>query len=147
MLSKLPRAMMVGAALLLGACETNPETEALVFDSQEAAAPVVKVPVQAVRSVELGRTRDGFIITAFGTAPGLGYAQPSLRPRRSGAPGADGFVDFDFVAVQPDPDFKLPQGTTRARALRADLPVTLRNLKGAQGIRVHALAGGVQLTF
>ena len=107
----------------------------------------IKVPITAVRSVELGRTRDGFLITAFGTAPGLGYALPALRVRRSGEPGNDGYIEFDFVASEPAAGFVLPQGTTQTRALRADLAVNLRNLRGAAGIRVLALNGGVQMDF
>lgn len=107
----------------------------------------IKVPVTAVRSVELGRTRDGFLITAFGTAPGLGYALPALRVRRSGEPGADGYIEYDFVASEPAPGFSLPQGTTQTRALRADLAVRISDLRGASGIRILALAGGVQMDF
>ncbi len=107
----------------------------------------IKVPIQAVREIEIGRTRDGFIITAFGTAPGLGFSLPQLRPRRSGAPGADGFVEYDFVASEPAPGLNLPPGTSSARALRADRPVSLDELRGAAGIRVLAINGGVQLTF
>jgi hypothetical protein len=107
----------------------------------------IKVPVQAVRSVEIGRTRDGFIITAYGTAPGLGYSLPALRPRRGGQPSNDGFVEYDFVATEPAEGLDLPPGTTGARALRADLPVTVSSLRGAAGIRVLAIRGGVQLPF
>lgn len=107
----------------------------------------IKVPIQAVREIEIGRTRDGFIITAFGTAPGLGFSLPQLRPRRSGAPGADGFVEYDFVATEPADGLNLPPGTSSARALRADRPVALSELRGATGIRVFAINGGVQLTF
>ncbi|MEM7211674.1 MAG: hypothetical protein AAF479_07225 [Pseudomonadota bacterium] len=107
----------------------------------------IKVPVTAVRSVELGRTRDGFLITAFGTAPGLGFSLPVLRARRSGEPGADGYIEFDFVATEPAPGFELPPGTSQTRALRADLAVPIRDLRGASGIRVLALSGGVQMDF
>lgn len=108
----------------------------------------IKVPVQAVRSVEIGRTRDGFIITAFGTAPGLGFSLPALRVRRSGQPSSDGFVEYDFVATEPADGIALPSGgSTNARALRADLPVRIEDLRGAAGIRVLAINGGVQLPF
>ena len=107
----------------------------------------IKVPVTAVRSVELGRTRDGFLITAFGTAPGLGFSLPALRVRRSGEPGVDGYIEYDFVASEPAQGFSLPQGTTQTRALRADLAVSIRQLRGASGIRVLALNGGVQMDF
>ncbi len=112
---------------------------------QEARA--TPVPVEAVRSVEIGRTRDGFLITAYGTAPGLGYALPRLRPRRGGAPGADGYVEYDFVASEPPPGFDLPQGTARTRAIRADLPVKASELRGVAGVRVMALRGGAQIDF
>lgn len=107
----------------------------------------VKVPVSSVGMVEMGRTRDGFLITATGTAPGLGYSLPRLRPRRSGAPGADGYIEFDFVATPPAEGLNLPPGNTQARAIRADLPVKLADLKGAQGIRILAISGGTQIDF
>lgn len=120
--------------------------ERAVREERERRA-AIKVPITAVRSVELGRTRDGFLVTAFGTAPGLGYALPALRARRSGEPGADGYIEFDFVASEPAPGFQLPPGTSQTRALRADLAVPIRGLRGASGIRVLALAGGVQMDF
>jgi hypothetical protein len=110
-------------------------------------ARTTPVPVEAVRGVEIGRTRDGFLITAYGTAPGLGYALPRLRPRRGGAPGPDGYVEYDFVASEPPPGFDLPPGTARTRTIRADLPVRAAELRGAAGIRVLALRGGAQLDF
>ena len=106
-----------------------------------------KVPVQSVRSVEIGRTSSGILITAFGTAPGLGYSLPALRPRRGGKPAADGYVELDFVATEPIAGLPLPPGTTRTRALRADLPVDIRALRGVRGLRVMALQGAVQIDF
>lgn len=106
-----------------------------------------KVPVTAVRSVEMGRTRDGFLITAYGTAPGLGYSLPVLRARRGGRPDTDGYVEFDFVATEPAPGAELPPGSSQARALRADLAVQTTDLRGASGIRVLARGGGVQVDF
>ena len=106
-----------------------------------------KVPVTAVRSVEMGRTRDGFLITAFGTAPGLGYSLPVLRARRGGRPDAEGYVEFDFVATEPAPGAALPPGSSQARAMRADLAVAVADLKGISGIRVLARSGGVQVDF
>jgi len=106
-----------------------------------------KVPMQSVRRVEIGRTRDGYLITAFGTAPGLGYSLPELRPRRGGSPAADGFIEYDFVASEPVPDFQLPPGNTRTRAIRADLAVRRRDFQGARGVRVLTLGGGIQVPF
>ncbi|MEM1300020.1 MAG: hypothetical protein AAGH68_12165 [Pseudomonadota bacterium] len=124
-----------------------PSTAEIEEAEARAAAVEAKVPVQLVRSVEMGRTRDGFLITAFGTAPGLGYALPALRPRRDGAPAADGYIEYDFVAVAPAEGLNLPVGTTQSRAIRADLPVTLAQLQGARGLRVLALNGGVEMAF
>ena len=106
-----------------------------------------KVPITAVRSVELGRTRDGFLITAQGTAPGLGYSLPVLRARRGGRPGTDGYVEFDFVASEPAAGSNLPRGTSQARAMTAVQAVRVNDLRGAAGIRVLALTGGIQVDF
>lgn len=140
------------AALALPACDIQTlwGGESSAEEAQReavVAARSVQVPVQAVRSVEIGRTRDGFLITAFGTAPGLGYSLPTLRPRREGAPGIDGYIEYDFVATEPAAGFDLPAGTAATRSLRADLPVTSRELRGAAGIRVMGLTGGAQLDF
>ncbi|MEM9046046.1 MAG: hypothetical protein AAGC81_15265 [Pseudomonadota bacterium] len=109
--------------------------------------PTQGVPIQAVREFEIGRTRDGFVVTAYGTAPALGYGSPELRIRREGRPGIDGFLDFDFVATPPRPGLERGQGTIAARELRADALLKNEVLRGVAGIRIHALSGGVQLTF
>lgn len=160
--------LAIGLATTLGACSsdtdpTDPDAGTFLGDvdtlwggeSQKERAErlrrqqqaSVKVPVSSVGNVEMGRTRDGFLITATGTAPGLGYSLPRLRPRRSGAPGADGYIEFDFVATPPVEGLNLPPGNTQTRAIRADLPVKLDDLKGAQGIRILALTGGTQIDF
>jgi hypothetical protein len=147
------------AVLILGGCSTGTFLDDMPTlwggesraeaDRREAVEEVrtTPVPVETVRSIEIGRTRNGFLITAYGTAPGLGYSLPRLRPRRDGAPGADGYVEYDFVASEPLPGFDLPPGTARTRTLRADLPVAAGDLLGAAGIRVLALRGGAQLDF
>ena len=145
----LPLALM----LALGGCSSLDVFGIWSDDAETGAADTPQgfeaaaVPVQAVRSLEIGRTRSGYMITAFGTAKGLGYGKPHLRPRRDGALGVEGFIDFDFVAFPPDPAFDLGVGTIEARALRADLPVDADALRGARGIRVHGAAGGVQFRF
>ncbi len=106
-----------------------------------------KVPVQAVQSVEVGRTSNGILLTAFGTAPGLGYSLPALRVRREGRPGPDGYLEFDFVATAPAPGFDLPPGNTRTRAIRADLPIDLPVLRGIAGLRVMGIQNQVQVEF
>lgn len=153
------RLLPVFATVLLGGCSTGtflddiPTVwggESRADEARREAVEVARsepVPVEAVRNVEIGRTRDGFLITAYGAAPGLGYSLPRLRPRRGGAPGIDGYVEYDFVAAEPPAGFALPAGTARTRMLRADLPVRAAELRGAAGIRVLALRGGAQLDF
>lgn len=104
-------------------------------------------PVEDVRLLEIGRTRDGVMVSAYGIAPGIGYSRPRLEPRRGGRIGTDGFLDFDFVADPPDPGFALPQGQARARILRADRLLGVETVRAAQGLRVHGASGGQQLVF
>lgn len=139
------RAAMVAGLLALGGCSWFEDDDPV---TEEPAGPVrAQVPVQAVRTVEIGRTRDGLMVTAFGTAPGLGYALPTLRPRRGGQPGDDGYIELDFVATEPPPGRELPPGTTQSRAVRADLPLRIANLRGARGIRVLTATNGHQVNF
>lgn len=106
-----------------------------------------KVPMQSIASLEIGRTPDGILITAIGTAPGLGFSLPTLRVRRDGRTGPDGVIEFDFVASQPAPGRTLPPGNSRTRQIRADLPVSARDLQGVAGIRVLTLTGSSEVRF
>lgn len=140
------------AVLSLGACGDNAlwggESEAEEAERLAAVeAEAAQVPIQAVRNVEIGRTRDGFLISAYGMTSRLGYSMPQLRPRRGGAPGIDGYIEYDFVATEPAPGLDLPPGTAQQRQLRADLPVSANALRGASGIRVLGQRGGAQLDF
>ena len=146
----LATAAAVAAVLALGGCSlfsSDDDDEAAVAAQAEAAAAALYVPVEAVRNVEIGRTRNGYVITAHGVAPGLGHGAPELRVRRQGKLGPDGYIDFDFVAQAPDPSFNLGEGTVKARMVRADLHVTARDLQGAVGIRIHGISGGLQMLF
>lgn len=137
----LPVALPGCSWLGFGDDEPEPSAEA-------PAAPEVQPEiVQSVRKLEIGRTRDGVMLTAYGTGTGLGYSLPRLRARRDGKPGPDGMIDYDFIANPPDPGFNLGTGTVKARALRADLPVKVTELEGARGIRVHGRERGVQILF
>jgi len=154
-----PRLLAVALLVMLSACDSGMATDDIgtLFGQQSRAEKERqaelerrrenKVPIQSVGTVEIGRTADGILITAFGTAPGLGYALPALRVRRDGKPAADGYVEFDFVASEPFEGFDLPPGTSRTRALRADLPVKLRDLRGTRGLRIMAIEGAVQIEF
>lgn len=144
----LATAAAIAAMLALGGCSlfgSGDDEEAAAAAQVEAAA--LYVPVEAVRFIEIGRTRNGYVITAHGEAPGLGHGAPELRARREGKAGPDGFIDYDFVARAPDPGLNLGQGTVQARMIRADLHVTARELQGAVGIRIHGVSGGLQMLF
>jgi hypothetical protein len=144
----LATAAAIAAVLVLGGCSLfgSGDDEAAAAAEQAEAASLY-VPVEAVRHIEIGRTRNGYVITARGVAPGLGHGAPELRARREGKVGPDGFIDYDFVAQAPDPNFNLGQGAVQARMIRADLHVTARDLQGAVGIRIHGVSGGLQVLF
>lgn len=142
-------ALLIGVCALAG-CSLFSSDEEPVSEPELTAtdlAPTRGVPVQAVREIEIGRTRDGFVITAFGTAEALGYSLPRLRARRDGSRGPDGYLDYDFVANPPAPGLERPRGNLEARDLRADVLLSQKDLRGVLGIRVHALGGGLQMDF
>lgn len=112
-----------------------------------SAMPLPAENVQAIRELEVGRTRRGIALAAFGTAPGLGYSNPRLVARRDGEPAADGMLDFDFVVNPPPPELGLGQGSPRARAVRADAEIPMETARRVRGVRVHAVTGGVQMFF
>jgi len=142
---RIPAALALAAALALGGCSSSgPDNPAT---GQDAVPAEVYAPVEAVREIEIGRTRDGIVLTAIGVAPGLGYSVPELRARREGQIGPDGFLDFDFVAKAPDPRLQLGEGSPQARTVRADLHLKSREVQGATGLRVHGIAGGLQVVF
>lgn len=144
----LATAAAVATALSLGGCSmfsSNDEAEA--SEAELVASEALYAPIEAVQHVEIGRTRNGYVITAHGIAPGLGYGAPELRARRQGKAGPDGIIDFDFVAQAPDPSLNLGTGAAGAHAIRADLLVSARELEGAAGIRIHGVRGGLQMKF
>ncbi|MGF1551936.1 MAG: hypothetical protein ACFBWO_05450 [Paracoccaceae bacterium] len=128
----------------------------LFGDGEEEAAPVETAgdtarartePVASIARREIGRTRDGFVLTAFGEAPGAGYGAPVLAPRREGRPGADGFVEYDFLARPPDPGFALGRGSQTVRRLRADRLIDAEALRGTRGLRVFSAGNASQIAF
>jgi len=136
----------IAAMLALGGCSMfGPDEEEVAAAAVQAAARYV--PVETVRDIEIGRTRDGYVITAHAVAPGLGHGAPELRVRRDGKVGPDGFIDFDFVAQAPPPNLNLGQGSVKARTVRADIHVAASELRGAVGIRIHGVSGGLQMLF
>jgi hypothetical protein len=139
-------AAVLAAALALGGCSKSKSDDEKNAGAQ-VAPQVIYVPAATVRSLEIGTTRNGYVITAHGFAPGIGFSVPALRPRREGRPGLDGYIDLDFVARAPDPALNLGEGSVPARAIRADLHLTTTQLRGAAGIRVHGTSGGLQINF
>ncbi len=83
-------AISLAAALGLAGCGGGGD------EAEQAAEQAVEAarfaPVDKVLNVEIGRTRNGYLISATGLAPGLGYGAPELRARREGRPGPDGFI-------------------------------------------------------
>ena len=138
--------LVLAASLLapLAACSTfgggGGEPEPVVV-----AEPAVR-PVDEVRSVEIGRTRDGIVVTAYGLAPTLGYADPRLEARRGGRIAEDGFLDFDFVATLPDPAAAVA-GDPAARLMRADRLIVIEAVRQAKGLRIHGISGGRAVVF
>lgn len=144
--------LLTSAALTLGGCGfiTNPwgSSKGEAEEAERLAeARAVKVPIQTVEKAEIGRTRNGVLITAYGRTAGFGYTFPVLEARRDGAPGADGYVDYDFMATEPQPDQNIPEGAMAGQAIRADLPLDADALQGVAGVRIHALSGGAQIEF
>ncbi len=141
----------VAAIVTLGGCSFlglggDEEDEAEVAAAERVVEASYE-PVLEVTNIEVGRTRNGIVITALGVAPGLGYAAPELRPRRDGQPGPEGYLDFDFVARAPATPVNAAQASPRARLVRADHLIALAELRGARGIRIHAAEGGMLMNF
>ena len=144
----LVTAATLAAVLTLGGCswfKSDKKVEAAA--AEQAASEEIYAPIETVRDIEIGRTRNGYAIAVHGIAPGLGYGAPELRVRRDGKLGPDGFIDFDFVVKAPDANFNLGEGPVEARVIRADLHITARDLQGAVGIRVHGVSGGLMMRF
>ena len=137
----------VAAALLAGGCGLFGGDDEEEVAAEQAAVEASYEPVTEVRQIEIGRTRNGLVITAYGIAPGMGYAAPELRPRRDGRPGPDGYLDYDFVARAPHNPPAAAQTAPRARQVRADELIDINELRGVQGIRIHADEGGMMMNF
>ncbi|MEO0680230.1 MAG: hypothetical protein AAF192_07425, partial [Pseudomonadota bacterium] len=102
------------------------EPEARLVDAQLR-------PVSRVASLELGRMHRARLLVARGEAPRTGWFQPELRPRRDGAPGPDGFLEFDFIAAPPELNGggEPSVGSAAQRRIKAVRPIPERELRGA----------------
>ncbi len=102
-----------------------------------------KEMIQRVGQLEIGRTFDGFNLTAFGLTDSIGWRQPELRTRGP-VPGPDGFIELDFVARPPA---QAQPGPIPVRAVRADIAFDAATMRQATGVRVYARDGAVQGVF
>jgi len=141
-------AVAIATALAVGGCSLFKSDDGKK-DAAAKTAPAEPIyePITALQQLEIGTTRNGYVITAFGYAPGIGYGSPHLQPRRDGKPATDGYLDYDFVAEAPDPALNLGTGDAPARAIRADLLLKPSELVDVAGIRVHSLQGGLAINF
>ncbi|SDX31725.1 hypothetical protein SAMN05444336_104277 [Albimonas donghaensis] len=152
---RLLAAGLAGAAALTAAgCETISENTpdvgfTLLEPSQkpkpeapDVIAEAIRRPVAEVGALELGKMRNGTLLTAHGAAPTMGWFQPALLPRGDG-PSPDGFLEFDFVAAPPELNggAAMPVGTPVQRSLRADRPILDSALAGVAGLRVYSATG------
>lgn len=145
--------LLIGISAL-AACSYLPDVG--LFDDDEPAAAAAadpdanlppKVVVNRIENLELGRLYDGFMLTAFGIAPGVGYYQPELRPRFGGRPGPDGMYEYDLVVRPPaDPNAGADAPIT-ARIVRAETELTPAMLRGSRGVRVWSERDSVEGRF
>jgi len=134
-------------ALALGGCSLFKSDDDKKAAAEPVAPVVVATPVATVPTIEIGTTRDGYVITAHGYAAWLGYGSPRLEPRREGKLGPDGYLDYDFVAEAPDPALNLGQGALAGRALRAEVLGKTAELRGITCVRIHGAEGGLRVNF
>ncbi|MEM6945928.1 MAG: hypothetical protein AAF416_16295 [Pseudomonadota bacterium] len=131
---------------LLGGCSLFGDDEEEVAEAQ-AVLERRREPVENVGRVEVGRTRNGFAVSAYGVAPTTGFSQPILSLRRDGSLALDGFLEFDFLALAPDPGLAMPRGQIAARRIRADRVLKPDELQGARGLRIFALRNASSFEF
>ncbi|MEM8755088.1 MAG: hypothetical protein AAGF90_19150 [Pseudomonadota bacterium] len=149
-MSGFVKALAIAALTALAACSwlgEGDENDEPPAPAAEAPAGPPKVPVQRIRTLELGRLPNGFMLTAFGVAPGLGYYSPELRPRFGGRPGPDGFLEYDFLVREPDEPGQGENAPVAARAVRGDTPLVSDALRTAVGVRVWSERDSVEGLF
>lgn len=135
------------ALAAMAACDTAPDADVDEAATEEVQPTIVQTPVERIQNLELGRLADGFMLTAFATAPGLGYYNPELRPRFGGRPGADGFLEYDFVVRPPEDPGRGTDAPIVARTVRADIPLSPGALRSALGVRVWSARDSVEGLF
>lgn len=146
-------------ALILGlsGCETMDDLNPFSSDnsdprygaSDQIVRPKAEVPkefVVEITNLELGRLFRGYMLTAEGLAPGIGYYEPELRPRNDGELAPDGFLEFNFVAAAPE-EVTGTDAPEDLRRLRGDVELTPDMLRSARGVRVWAANASVEGRF
>ncbi len=123
---------------------------------QEAYVASLREPTPRVTGLELGRMRDGFLLSAFAQTATQGWSAALLRPRTP-LMAADGMLEFDFVAAPPQPDTDKasaagPEETQaepprRPATLRADRVLAPSLVAEAVGVRVFAREGSIEGRF
>lgn len=139
-------AVAISAALAVTGCSAFDDSENdASAASQPQAAP--KVPVDMIENLELGRLHNGYMLTAFGFAPGGGYYEPELRIRYDGRPTVDGFYEFDFLIRAPDDLSLFANSPMPARRVRGDYALPVDMLRGAVGVRIWSARDSVEGRF
>lgn len=138
-------AMVSGCSYLPDVGLTDDEP-AVVAEDPEANLPP-KIAVNRIENLELGRLFDGFMLTAFGVAPGTGFYDPELRPRYGGQPGPDGLFEYDLVVRPPANASAGSDAPITARIVRADIELTSAMLRSSRGVRVWSARDSVEGRF
>lgn len=138
MLRNARAALAVLGLLVLAACSSPPPEPPPVTAPDDGRRPVL-----GVVDLEVGRLRDGYMLTVFGETPTPGWSSAELRLMDT-VPGPDGFLDVDFVARPPAGEISIEAAGApeRQRRVRGDLVLPEDRRRQLSGVRVHT-AGGV----
>lgn len=143
---RMARAALAALAVTgaLAACGSTPQTPA----APPAPVEDPKRPVTGRVTLDLGRTFEGYMLTATAIADAAGWSAGELRPR--GIAG-DGFLEIDFLALPPSAEALIAEAAApRAEAARrviAFRPFLLADLQQVGGLRVIGRDGAVAIAF
>ena len=143
--------LSIGICLGLPACQTLDELAGLEDEIREDVARRSEGPppqsASRIDNLELGRLYRGYMLTAIGLAPGLGYWDPKLVIRYNGELAPDGFYEFDLVARPPYEAVGDENTPISARRIRGDYEITPEMLRSARGVRVWSERDSVEGRF
>ena len=148
-----PIAISVALAVTMGlsACETLDELATFDEEIRESVKKRQEGPpaqsASRIDNLELGRLHRGYMLTAIGLAPGLGYWDPKLVIRYNGELAPDGFYEFDLVARPPYVQEGSENAPITARRIRGDYEITPEMLRSARGVRVWSARDSVEGQF